>query len=45
MPRFARLGAKDKEIWMTAAFVKQLPTISDTNFKGWTSSVAVPRGR
>ncbi len=40
MPSFARAGADDKEIWSITAFVKKLPTISDADFKAWTSPAA-----
>lgn len=40
MPSFARVGAGDKEIWEIAAFVKKLPTVSDSDFKAWTSPAA-----
>ncbi len=44
MPSFARVGAKDREIWTIAAFVKRLPTVSDADFKAWTSAVPAPAG-
>ncbi len=42
MPSFARAGADDKEIWSITAFVKKLPTISDADFKAWTSPANPP---
>lgn len=40
MPSFARVGLADKEIWSIAAFVKKLPSVSDSDFKAWTSPAA-----
>jgi mono/diheme cytochrome c family protein len=42
MPSFALAGAKDEEIWAIAAFIKKLPTVSEADFKAWTSPPAVP---
>ena len=42
MPSFELAGGKDDEIWSIAAFVKQLPTVSEADYKNWTAS-AEPR--
>src|SRR5262245_32948207 len=42
MPSFQLAGAKDDEIWAIAAFIKKLPTISETDYKAWTSPPAAP---
>jgi mono/diheme cytochrome c family protein len=43
MPSFGRAGVDDKEIWSIAAFVKKLPSISDSDYKSWTTqAVAAP---
>lgn len=38
MPSFANAGAPDEEIWKIVAFVKQLPIVTDVQFKMWTSA-------
>ena len=38
MPSFELAGAKDDEIWSIAAFVKNLPTVSEADYKSWTAS-------
>jgi mono/diheme cytochrome c family protein len=40
MPSFGRVGAEDKEIWSIAAFVKKLPSVSDSDYKSWTAAPA-----
>jgi len=40
MPSFGAIGVDDKEIWSIAAFLKKLPTVSDTDFKSWTAGPA-----
>jgi mono/diheme cytochrome c family protein len=42
MPSFQLAGAKDEEIWAIAAFIKKLPTVSEADFKAWTSPPAAP---
>ena len=42
MPGFTLIGVPDQEIWTIAAFVKKLPTISDADFKTWTSGAQAP---
>ncbi len=41
MPSFAAAGASDEDIWSIVAFLKQLPKVSDADYKAWTE--AVPR--
>jgi len=38
MPGFAAIGVPDPEIWSIVAFLKKLPTVSDTDFKAWSAS-------
>ena len=38
MPSFAEAGAQDDEIWSIAAFVKNLPSVSDADYKSWTAA-------
>jgi mono/diheme cytochrome c family protein len=40
MPSFALAGARDDELWRIVAFLKQLPSISDADFKTWTAPAA-----
>jgi cytochrome c553 len=40
MPSFQLAGAKDEEIWAIAAFLKKLPTVSEADYKAWTSPPA-----
>jgi hypothetical protein len=42
MPSFALAGAKDDELWQTVAFLKKLPTVSETDFKAWTTPPVAP---
>jgi mono/diheme cytochrome c family protein len=42
MPSFQLAGAKDEEIWAIVAFVKKLPTVSETDYKTWTSPPVAP---
>jgi mono/diheme cytochrome c family protein len=39
MPSFQLAGVKDDEIWSIAAFVKKLPTVSEADYKSWTTGV------
>jgi mono/diheme cytochrome c family protein len=38
MPSFGAVGVPDQEIWMIVGFVKKLPTVSDADFKTWSTS-------
>ena len=40
MPSFALAGAKDDEIWSMVAFLKQLPKVSEADYKSWTAPPA-----
>src|SRR5690348_16054390 len=42
MPSFALAGAKDDEMWSIVAFLKKLPTVSEADYKSWTSPPAPP---
>jgi mono/diheme cytochrome c family protein len=38
MPSFGATGVSDQEIWSVVAFLKKLPTVSDSDFKTWSMS-------
>ena len=38
MPSFGGIDVPDREIWTIVAFVKKLPSVSDADFKTWTSA-------
>ena len=38
MPSFGLAGASDQQIWTIVAFIKNLPSISDEDYKVWTAS-------
>jgi mono/diheme cytochrome c family protein len=38
MPSFALAGAKDQDLWSIVAFLKQLPNISEADYKAWTAA-------
>jgi mono/diheme cytochrome c family protein len=38
MPSFGAIGAEDNEIWSIVAFIRKLPTVSETDFKEWTAT-------
>ena len=38
MPSFGATGVPDQEIWSIVAFLKKLPTVSDSDFKTWSMS-------
>jgi hypothetical protein len=40
MPSFVLAGAKDEQLWSIAAFVKQLPNVSEADYRGWTAQSA-----
>ena len=40
MPSFTLAGAKDEDIWSIVAFLKQLPKISEADYKTWTAPPA-----
>ena len=42
MPSFAAIGVADPDIWAIVAFLKKLPTVSDADFKAWSSGGANP---
>ena len=38
MPSFGPIGVSDPEIWSIVAFLKKLPTVSEADFKTWSTS-------
>ena len=38
MPSFSAVGVPDPELWQIVAFLKKLPSVSDSDFKTWTAS-------
>jgi mono/diheme cytochrome c family protein len=38
MPSFGAIGADDAEIWSIVAFVRKLPSTSETDFKSWIAN-------
>ena len=42
MPSFALAGAKDDEIWSVVAFLKKLPSVTDADYKAWTTPPPPP---
>ncbi len=38
MPSFGLAGASDQQIWTLVAFIKNLPMMSDADYKAWTAS-------
>jgi mono/diheme cytochrome c family protein len=40
MPSFAAAGAKDNDIWAVVAFLKKLPSVSEADYKAWTTSAS-----
>jgi len=38
MPSFGATGVEDKELWSIVAFLKKLPSVSDSDFKAWTAN-------
>jgi mono/diheme cytochrome c family protein len=38
MPSFGSVGVPDQEIWSIAAFVKKLPTVSEADYKAWSTA-------
>ncbi len=38
MPSFSKAGVPDNEIWSIVAFLKQLPSVSEADFKAWSGS-------
>lgn len=38
MPSFGAIGVPDQEIWSIVAFLKKLPTVSEADFKAWSTA-------
>jgi mono/diheme cytochrome c family protein len=43
MPSFELAGVKDDEIWSIVAFLKKLPSVSEADYKTWTTASAPAR--
>jgi len=37
MPSFGAVGVSDEDIWEIVAFLKQLPKVSEADYKAWTA--------
>jgi mono/diheme cytochrome c family protein len=37
MPSFGAIGVSDQEIWSITAFLKKLPTVSEADYKAWST--------
>jgi mono/diheme cytochrome c family protein len=44
MPGYNLVEATDQEIWTITAFVKKLPSVSDADYKAWTTGAVPPTG-
>jgi mono/diheme cytochrome c family protein len=44
MPGFSLIKVDDKEIWSIVAFVRKLPTVSEADYKSWTTAAPAPGG-
>ena len=42
MPSFGAVGVSDEDIWEIVAFLKQLPKVSEADYKAWTAPAAPP---
>jgi len=42
MPSFGIAGASDEDLWEIVAFLKELPTVKESEFKAWTSPAPTP---
>jgi cytochrome c1 len=40
MPSFKTAGVPDKDIWSIVAFVKKLPSVSEADYKAWTTGTS-----
>jgi mono/diheme cytochrome c family protein len=38
MPSFGKAGIPDNELWQIVAFVKKLPSVSESDYKSWSAS-------
>jgi len=38
MPSFGTVGVPDQEIWLIVGFLKKLPSVSEADFKAWSTS-------
>jgi len=37
MPSFGAAGSSDQDLWTIVAFIKKLPTVTEADFKTWTT--------
>src|SRR6266853_1723464 len=42
MPSFGIAGASDEDLWEIVAFLKELPNVTEKEFKAWTSAAPTP---
>jgi mono/diheme cytochrome c family protein len=42
MPSFGIAGASDDDLWEIVAFLKELPNVTEKEFKAWTSAAPTP---
>jgi len=42
MPSFGIAGASDDDLWVIVAFLKELPNVTEKEFKAWTSATPTP---
>jgi mono/diheme cytochrome c family protein len=42
MPSFGIAGASDDDLWKIVAFLKQLPTVTEKEFKAWSAAAPAP---
>jgi mono/diheme cytochrome c family protein len=40
MPSFGAINVPDQELWSIVAFIKKLPSVSDSDYKSWTTPPA-----
>jgi hypothetical protein len=40
MPSFGAIGVSDGDIWKIVAFIKQLPHVTEADYKSWTAGTA-----
>ena len=43
MPSFGLAGASDQDLWSIVAFVKKSPSVSDDEYKAWTTAPSTSR--
>jgi hypothetical protein len=43
MPGFAKIEVPDDELWRIVAFLKKLPTVTESDYKDWTAPASPPQ--